>query len=498
MKKINHKMKRALAAVLAVCALTVPASASYGGYTLRTESHEKYLDGMPNGTFQPSGLLSRAQAASIVYNLLEQKPEGGWQYSDIPSGAWYERAACSLAWAGILPDDGSGRFRPNDPITRKECAAMLSHFLTPVETRGISPDMHASDVEAVEMPDVASQDVQPDTSDAEANAHPLDAEADGKQETYPEAQPNGSDAETVGLRYAFPDVSSEDPAAAAIDAVVARGLFSTDENGLFRPDAPMTRAETAVVFNGLLGRAPNVSVLTRMRNLQAFTDVNYDHWAYAAILEATINHTYQEDGAGYEQWTSFEQPPVSPTIADGFHNIDGWLCYARNGQYITSETVDGFPFDANGHYTTGNAALDQKLAEIVRTQTNEGMSRDEKLRALYHYVRDNFTYIKRDLVAKGQTGWEPAYAERFFADGRGNCFSFAAAFQQLARAIGIDAHTVVGNLGKNRQEHGWVEISLDGVNAVYDPEIEMVYRGRGRQYDLFRFQYSAAPFDYWK
>lgn len=432
MKK-TYNMKRVLAAVLAVCALTVPASASYGGYTLRTVSHEKYLDGTPGGTFQPSGLLSRAQAASVVYNLLEQKPEGGWQYSDIPAGAWYETAACSLAWAGILQDDGSGRFRPNDPITRKECAVMLSYFLAP-----------------------------------------------------------------AGLQYAFPDVPLDDPDAAAIDTAVACGLFSADEDGLFHPDAPMTRAETAVVFNRLLGRAPNASVLSQMRNLQMFTDVNYDHWAYAAIMEATINHTYQENGTGYEQWTSFEQPPERPAIADGFHNVDGWLCYARNGQYVASETVDGFPFGADSHYTTGNAALDQKLAEIVRTQTNESMSRDEKLRALYNYVRDNFTYIKRDLIAKGQTGWEPAYAERFFADGRGNCFSFAAAFQQLARAIGIDAHTIIGSLGKNRQDHGWVEINLDGVNAVYDPEIEMVYRGRGRQYDMFRFQYSAAPFDYWK
>lgn len=482
MKKTQH-MKRTLAAVLAVCALTVPASASYGAYTLRTVPHEKYLDGMPNGTFQPSGLLSRAQAVSVVYKLLEQKPEGGWQYSDIPSGAWYERAACSLAWAGILPDDGSGRFRPNDPITRRECAVMLSHFLTPVE-----------------MPDAVSPDARPDTPGAETNAQPdtPGTETDETQGTSREAQPNGSDAAATGQRYAFPDVTPEDAAAAAIDAAVACGLFSADENGLFRPDAPMTRAETAVVFNRLLGRAPNATVLARMRNLQAFTDVNYDHWAYAAIMEATINHTYREDGTGFEQWTSYEQPPARPAIPDGFHNVDGWLCCARNGQYIVSETVDGFVFDANGRYTTGNASLDQKLAEIVRAQTNEGMSRDEKLRALYNYVRDNFTYIKRDLVAKGQTGWEPAYAERFFADGRGNCFSFAAAFQQLARAIGIDARTVVGNLGKNRQDHGWVEISLDGVNAVYDPEIEMVYRGRGRQYDMFRFQYSAAPFDYWK
>ena len=429
---IKRTFPRLLSAALVLCCLAEPASASYGAYTLRKESHEKYLDGTPAGAFQPSAVLTRAQAANLLYGLLEQPPAGDWQFTDIPAGAWYERAAKSLAWAGILPDDGSGRFRPDEPLTRKECAAMLAGFLEPATAS-----------------------------------------------------------------YRFTDVPSESPEAGAIACAVAHGLFSADETGAFRPDFPMTRAETAVVFNHLLGRAPDAAELARTPEMRVFPDVNFDHWAYAAIMEATTTHTYTAvPGSPNERWTSFEREAAR--ITDGFHSIDGWLYFARDGHFLTSQTVGSFTFGADGRYTTGNAALDQKLAEIIRTQTSGGMTRDETLRALYNYVRDNFTYIKRDLVSKGQTGWEPAYAERFFADGRGNCYGFAAAFQQLARAIGVEAVTVVGQLGKNRQPHGWVEISLDGVNAVYDPEIEMVYRGRGRAFDMFRFQYSAAPFDYWK
>jgi len=427
---VKRTLPRLLSAALVMCCLAEPASASYGAYTLRKESHEKYLDGTPSGAFQPSAVLTRAQAANLLYGLIEQPPAGDWQFTDIPAGAWYERAAKSLAWAGILPDDGSGRFRPNEPLTRKECAVMLAGFLEPATAS-----------------------------------------------------------------YRFTDMPPESPEAGAAACAAAHGLFSADETGAFRPDSPMTRAETAVVFNHLLGRTPDAAELARMPQMRVFPDVNFDHWAYAAIMEATTTHTYTA-GSPNEHWTSFEQEAAR--IADGFHSIDGWLYFARDGQFVTSQTVGSFPFSTDGRYTTGNDALDQKLAEIVRTRTNSGMSRDEKLRALYNYVRDNFTYIKRDLVSKGQTGWEPAFAERFFADGRGNCFSFAAAFQQLARAIGVEAVTVVGHLGRNHQDHGWVEISLDGVNAVYDPEIEMVYRDRGRTLDMFRFQYSAAPFDYWK
>ena len=420
------------AALLAGC-LTVQACAAFPAYTLRTGSHDKYLDGTPSGAFQPSAALTRAQAAAIVYGLMEQPPAvryGG--FADVPAGAWYEQAAEALSAAGILPPDGSGRFRPNDAITRAECAVMLSHFLPPTRQT-----------------------------------------------------------------LSFADLPGDAPEAGAVSAAAGQGLLSTDDAGNIRPSDPVTRAEAAVLFNRMLGRAPNPSELMSTPEMRVFADVPVSHWAYADILEATTTHSFVPvAGSRFERWTDFQREV--PRIADGFHNVDGWLYFARNGQYVAAETVGNFTFDENGRWTTGSPALDETLAGIVRAQTNEAMSRDEKLRALYNYVRDNFTYIKRELVSKEQSGWQTAYAASFFADGRGNCFSFAAAFQQLCRAVGVDAVTVVGQLGKNHQPHGWVEITLDGTAAVYDPEIEMVYRGRGRTYDMFRFQYSAAPFDYWK
>ncbi len=425
--KRPHILTRLLPAAVLLCCLTVQASASYSAYPLRTGPHEKYLDGTPSGAFQPSASLTRAQAASIICGLLERPPIEDWPFTDVPAGAWYGQAARSLAWAGLLPDDGSGLFRPNDPITRRECAALLAHFIPPAQAA-----------------------------------------------------------------YSFPDVPSGIPDADAVFAAVSQGLFSADENGLFRPDDPMTRAETAVVLNRLLHRAPNPDELLQTSGMRSFPDVPSGHWAYAQILEASTTHQYVPvPGSAYEHWTDFVRE--IPRIPDGFHRVDGWLYFARDGQYLASQTVGSFSFDENGRYTTGNPALNEALAQIIRTQTNGSMTRDEMLRALYNYIRDNFTYIKRDLVSSWQTGWEPD-----FADGRGNCFSFAAGFQQLARAAGIEAVTVVGQLGKNRHPHGWVEITLDGVTAVYDPEIEMVYRGRGRSYDMFRFQYSSAPFRYWK
>lgn len=425
----THFFTGLLASAVLLGGMTARASAVY---TLRTEAHEKYLNGMPDGRFHPSDPLTRAQAAAMVYQLMETPPEGWMQFSDVAPDVWYARAAGALARAGLMSYGDFGEFRPDDPLTRRECAVLISGFI-------------------------------------------------------PEED----------IFYNFTDLSLNEPTSGAIYSVVANGLMTGDETGAFRPEDPLTRAEAAVVFNRLLGRAPDPVSIAQQTRIRTFPDVPKEHWAYAAIMEAATTHEYRVlEHNPYEVWTSAVDE--RPRMPDGFHTIDGWLYYVQNGEYVTSQTVNGFAFDDNGRYTSGSAALDETMAGILREQTNSGMSRDEKLRALYNYVSRNFSYIKRDLVAKDAVGWQPAYAASFFADGRGNCFSFAAAFQQLARAIGVDAQTVVGHLGRNRQDHGWVEIVLDGTTYVFDPELEMVYRSRGSGYDLFRFPYSASPFDYWK
>lgn len=87
--KFCRTVVRLMPAALLLCCLTVQADASHSAYTLRTGSHDKYLDGTPSGAYQPSAALTRAQAASIVYGLMEQPPAvryGG--FADVPAGAW--------------------------------------------------------------------------------------------------------------------------------------------------------------------------------------------------------------------------------------------------------------------------------------------------------------------------------------------------------------------------------------------------------------------------
>ena len=58
----------------------------------------------------------------------------------------------------------------------------------------------------------------------------------------------------------------------------------------------------------------------------------------------------------------------------------------------------------------------------------DDMEQEQKLRVLYDYVRDDYRYIKRPFVQKGQVDWEAEYAEPMIDMHKGNCYSFASLY----------------------------------------------------------------------
>ena len=53
---------------------------------------------------------------------------------------------------------------------------------------------------------------------------------------------------------------------------------------------------------------------------------------------------------------------------------------------------------------------------------------------------------------------------------------------------GYDAAIYSGTVGNNRAPHSWVEIEFDGRNYIFDTELEMAYRKKGR-YDVNLYKY---------
>jgi len=87
------------------------------------------MRGTSSTTFNPSGTLTRAMAATIIYRLAGSPPvPSDIVFDDVPAGTWFSDA---LTWAyefGIVNGVGDGRFVPDNPVTRQEFALMLYRY----------------------------------------------------------------------------------------------------------------------------------------------------------------------------------------------------------------------------------------------------------------------------------------------------------------------------------------------------------------------------------
>lgn len=186
--------------------------------------------------------------------------------------------------------------------------------------------------------------------------------------------------------------------------------------------------------------------------------------------------------------------------AKGLHEIDGGMYYVKeDGSFLTNSAVGYLTFDANGRYTSGNATLDSYVDQALAVCTNSGMTKAQKLRAAYLYVRDHGAYLARPHQARGTTEWAEESALFMFEHKKGNCYCFAGQFLYMARRLGYDAYVVSGGVGRKDSDHAWVMICENGVPYIYDVELEWGYRA-GRyghaEYNMYKMPLNKTVFSY--
>lgn len=165
---------------------------------------------------------------------------------------------------------------------------------------------------------------------------------------------------------------------------------------------------------------------------------------------------------------------------DGFVWDDGFLqAIDGDGNLRTDCWIGVLHIGKNGRYTSGSRELDELAAKIVLDNTNASMTRMEMLRAMYDYTMQHIRYVGlanyecSSQPAHGRDGWMPELAVSALENGYGNCYSYAAVFAALARAVGYQAYAVGGVVGATEDPHGWVQILDDDGNMwMNDPEIE--------------------------
>ncbi|MDQ6421450.1 X2-like carbohydrate binding domain-containing protein [Paenibacillus sp. LHD-117] len=185
-----------------------------------------------------------------------------------------------------------GTFKPDKKITRAEIAAILSRVLT--------RDANEADIA---YSDVSSSSWAKDAISTATKMGLMQGYADGtfgpdKSITRAEMAKLVSIMieEPAHTGAGFTDISktwAED----AILAVQSAGIMNGYPDGTFKPNNALTRAEAVSIINRVLDRGPLDGV-----TLSPWKDVPTGHWAYSDIVEATVNHSYDQQTDGGEQW----------------------------------------------------------------------------------------------------------------------------------------------------------------------------------------------------
>ena len=221
---------------------------------LNLTDHIAYIEGYPDGTVRPTGSLTRAEAAAMIYRVFKpgMLKEGNLnQFSDM-KGHWAQKYVAALADKGVINGTSETTFTPNAAIKRQELFTMIGRmFGEAYTTDGIIGNTFA---------DIGS----------------------------------GYYVRFINLLYTL-------------------GIVQGDNDTTVRPADNITRAETAALLNRLLLRSPANESSSTVDNAKVWPDNPVGAWYYADIMEASNSHNYTLDvkvltmGSHFvEHWTEIK------------------------------------------------------------------------------------------------------------------------------------------------------------------------------------------------
>ena len=194
--------------------------------------HRAFLFGYDDGTFGPDRKITRAEIAAMLVRVIHREEvAAGGEFTDLAETHWAKDEIGRVVGMALMTGYPDGSFQPDAPITRAEMAAVIARVL-PEEAEGSA---------TAEFTDTA-----------------------------------GSWAQDFIRRAA------------------AAGIVNGYEDGTFRPDALLSRAEAVAMLDRLLERGPLHEAP------QQWPDVPPSHWAYGYIQESSMDHAYEKKPDGSE------------------------------------------------------------------------------------------------------------------------------------------------------------------------------------------------------
>lgn len=177
---------------------------------------------------------------------------------------------------------------------------------------------------------------------------------------------------------------------------------------------------------------------------------------------------------------------------NGLAPVDGEMLFFENGRFDSTRRCPLASDGADWIVIDGRASLvstdDERMLflamRLAETWTDESMDREEKLAACFRALIADYKEINNRVPHYYGLDWPAVYAADLFIGGAGNCFSFAAAFGYLARAVGYE-----NVYACNSSSHGWTEI--DGL--IYDAE----WSKNNPEYPIYALSYDSATGEFY-
>lgn len=211
-------------------------------------THISYIKGYPDGSVKPDGKITREEMTSVLYRITSHEYEkpfiaDGSKFADVTSDRWSAHDIEYMADKEIITGYPDGEFKPQNNLTRAEFASLIYRF---------------------------------------------------------------AGLKTVDSQNPFDDLDEEHWAYKNILSLVHSGLIDGYEDGTFRPENEITRAEVMTVVNKILGRNPLDSYVKTLK-FEPYTDLETDSWYYSAVIEATVTHDYYINDKSVEiKWENWK------------------------------------------------------------------------------------------------------------------------------------------------------------------------------------------------
>ena len=112
------------------------------------------VSGYPDGTFQPNGLVTRAELATILVQFFLPENAGAVPFSDVPENHWAYQYIADAYADGFIYGYPDGTFRPDDNASRVEFAVMVNRILSrSVDYNKLSPELQSQIHQFSDMPE---------------------------------------------------------------------------------------------------------------------------------------------------------------------------------------------------------------------------------------------------------------------------------------------------------------------------------------------------------